>query len=67
MAKVVKCLICGKDFETSRPNKKYCSFSCKEAGRTLRRMKWDEQNPKYSTSYMQKYRAKKGVSASDKN
>ena len=56
MAKVVTCPICGAQFETSRPNKKYCSFSCREAGRKLQRMKWDEANPHYSTDYMKKYR-----------
>lgn len=56
MAKKVKCLICGAEFETSRPNKKYCSFSCKEAGRQLQRMKWKEANPHYNAEYMKKYR-----------
>lgn len=57
MAKIVRCQICGKIFETSRPNKKYCSFSCKEAGRKLQRMKWAEENPHYNAEYMKKYRA----------
>lgn len=56
MAKVVICPICGTSFETSKPNKKYCSFSCKEAGGKLRRMKWEDQNPYYNTTYMKKYR-----------
>ncbi len=56
MAKVVKCPICGTVFETSRPNKKYCSFTCKEAGHKLQRMKWEDQNPHYNTAYMKKYR-----------
>lgn len=56
MAKIVRCLICGTQFETSKPNKKYCSFSCKEAGRQLQRMKWKEENPHYNTEYMKKYR-----------
>jgi endogenous inhibitor of DNA gyrase (YacG/DUF329 family) len=59
MAKTVTCPICGKQFETNRPNKKYCSFTCKEAGRQLRRMKWAADNPNYSAEYMRKYR--KGV------
>ena len=57
MAKNVTCPICGAQFETSRPNKKYCSFSCKEAGRKLRRMKWEHDNPHYNAEYMKKYRA----------
>lgn len=57
MAKIVKCAICGREFETARPNKKYCSFNCKEAGAKVRRMKWEDQNPRYSMEYMKKYRA----------
>ena len=56
MAKVIICPICGRQFETSRPNKKFCSFSCREAGQKLRRMKWEAQNPDYSKKYMQEYR-----------
>jgi len=56
MAKVVTCPICGNTFETGRPNKKYCSFTCKEAGRQLRRMKWEAANPHYNAEYMKKYR-----------
>jgi len=59
MAKVVLCPICGAKFETSRPNKKYCSFTCKEAGAKLRRMKWEDKNPHYNTTYMQQYRAER--------
>ena len=61
MAKVVTCPICGAEFETSRPNKKYCSFTCKEAGAKLRRMKWEDKNPHYNTTYMQQYRAERKV------
>lgn len=62
MAKIVICPICGRKFETKKPNKKYCSFSCKEAGRRLQRMKWNSQHPNYDREYMQKYRSaqKKG-------
>ena len=56
MAKKTTCLICGTEFETNRPNKKYCSFSCREAGRILRRMNWEAENPGYSKNYMKKYR-----------
>lgn len=57
MAKLVICPICGAEFETARPNKKYCSFTCKEAGRKLQRMKWEAANEGYSAAYMKKYRA----------
>lgn len=56
---VKKCLICGQEFETARPNKKYCSLVCRESGAKLRRMKWNDKNPRYSTDYMQKYRKEK--------
>lgn len=58
MAKQVICLVCGRQFETTRPNKKYCSFTCKEAGAKLRRMKWEDRNPDYNRRYMQQYRQK---------
>ncbi len=57
MAKLKRCIICGREFETTKPNKKYCCFNCKEAGAIVRRMKWEEQNPKYIKNYMVKYRA----------
>ena len=58
MAKVVTCPICGRQFETSKPNKKYCSYTCKEASAKVRRMNWQEQNPDYYKAYMQQYRKK---------
>lgn len=58
MLKKVTCPICGAVFETNRPNKKYCSFSCKEAGAKLRRMKWEDSNPDYNKDYMKQYRKK---------
>lgn len=56
MAKLVTCPICGAEFETNRPNKKYCSFTCKEAGHKLQRMNWEDRNPHYNAQYMKKYR-----------
>lgn len=63
MAKIVTCSICGAKFETSRPNKKFCSFSCKEAGRTLQRIKWSENHPQYSAEYMRAYRRRNALQA----
>lgn len=60
MAKVVKCAICGLEFTTNKPNKRYCSFSCKEAGAKLRRMKWEDEHPAYNKDYMKRYRKKEG-------
>lgn len=56
--KTVKCAICGKLFDTSE-TRKYCSLSCSEAGRKLRRMIWKEENPAYMADYMRAYRRKK--------
>ena len=51
-----KCAICGKTFETDRPNQKYCRSLCKAAGEVLRRMNWEVKNPNYNKEYMQTYR-----------
>lgn len=56
MAKVITCPICGAVFETNKPNKKYCSFTCRIAGGKLQRMKWEDKNPDYNKNYMRKYR-----------
>lgn len=58
MEKIIKCAICGTEFKTEKPRKKYCSLSCREAGAELRRMKWEEKNPHYVKEYMRKYRKK---------
>lgn len=57
--KKVCCLICGAVFETNKPNKKYCSLLCREAGRQLSQMKRKQRDPEYMTRYMRKYREKK--------
>lgn len=57
MAKEIECPICGRIFETKKPNKKYCSFSCREAGRKLKRLQWEDENPTYNAEYMKEYRA----------
>lgn len=59
MAKKVICPICGTEFITNRPNKKYCSFSCKGAAEMKQRIKWGLKNPEYNKNYMKAYRAKK--------
>lgn len=66
MSKIIKCAICGAEFETIRPNKKYCSFICKEAGNKLQRMKWNDKNPHYNTNYMRKYRTKRNYENEEK-
>lgn len=57
--KTIKCAICGRQFETNRPNKKFCSFTCREAGEKLWRMQWEEKNPDYNKNYQRKYRERK--------
>ena len=64
MAKLVKCAICGKNFMTALPNKKYCSFTCKEAGAKYNRMKWEDDNQGYNAAYMRKYRKEKAGNGS---
>lgn len=61
--KTVKCKICGKEFTTDKPNKKYCSFTCKEAGYKLRRLKWQDAHPDYITEYIRDYRKQKKAQA----
>ena len=58
MGKFVECPICGAKFSTTRPNKKYCSFTCKEAGTILRRILWAQKNPNYNAEYQKARREK---------
>lgn len=51
------CPICGAEFETAKPNKRYCGLSCREAGEEVRRIKWQAENKTYQAEYMRKYRA----------
>ena len=57
LRKEVKCKICGKVFETEKPNKRYCSFVCKEAAITKKRIEWKVANPHYYRDYSRKRRA----------
>lgn len=54
--RIVKCPICGKEFETARPNKKYCSLICREAGKQLKRIYWENENPNYNAAYYQEHK-----------
>lgn len=38
------CEICGKEFETVKPNAKFCSPKCQKAGRKVYRLKWQQEN-----------------------
>ena len=50
------CPICNSEFETARPHKIYCSLTCREAGRLMRRAAWKQANPGYQAEYMRAYR-----------
>ena len=63
--RTIKCIICGQPFETSKPNKKYCSFSCRIAAENLRRMKRKEADPEYNKNYMRQYRQRQKEGAED--
>ena len=56
MTQEKKCKICGKAFESDKPNAKYCCLSCKEQGRRLRQVEWEKRHPNYRRDYMRKYR-----------
>lgn len=56
MSKIVTCGICGRSFETNKPNKKYCSLSCREAAAKVRRLEWEDRNPGYNMKYQREYR-----------
>ena len=50
------CALCGKEYESSAPNQKYCSLMCREAARKADRRAFDEANPNYRKEYMREYR-----------
>lgn len=49
--RVIKCSICGNEFEPKVPNQKYCSTACKAKGKYLQRKKWEER-----TGFLEKQR-----------
>lgn len=53
------CPICGAEFDTAKPNKRYCSISCREAGGLAKRIRWEANNASYHAEYMRRYRAEK--------
>lgn len=57
--RTVNCPICGRSFETARPNKKYCSLVCREAGKQLKRICWEKKNPTYNHDYFQEHKKAK--------
>lgn len=59
MRKTIKCGICGREFTTTRPNKKYCCYACRVKGIQQNRKEWNERNSDYMQRYMKDYRKKK--------
>lgn len=62
------CSICGKYFETTAYNKKYCSVECKKAGAVEATQRWRERHPEriavyrqHKATYMRRKRARKKV------
>lgn len=39
-AMVTKCEVCGKDFETTKGNKKYCGRECAETAQAQKQREW---------------------------
>lgn len=64
-AKIIKCEICGKEFNTTNKNVKYCSLECRAIGRSYTKRMWLDGKGNYMRDYMRKYREKcKGVKKS---
>lgn len=60
------CSICGKEFETISPRKKYCSVECKKVGAVQSTQRWRERHPEriqqykqHKAAYMRRKRARK--------
>ena len=51
MGKMLKCLICGRLFQTESKNARYCSLSCAAEGRKRQRKTWEDKNPNYYRDY----------------
>lgn len=60
--KSIKCEICGRDFNTSSKNIKYCSLECREIGRRFIKRMWLDKNENYMRDYMRAYRKSNTVS-----
>lgn len=45
-AMVTKCEVCGKDFETTKGNKKYCGRECAEIARAQKQREWKQLQKK---------------------
>ena len=46
---IVKCVVCGKEFEAQKSTKKYCSTECSNA---MRRQKWTNRDKTVKVALM---------------
>ena len=56
--KAVVCAVCGKVFQASNPNEKYCCLECRDKARKIRLRSWYSKYPNYNRDYMRRYRKK---------
>lgn len=56
--RLVKCIICGKEFTTNRTNVKYCSDECRNKGRESKRKEWEKKTG-YTLKQCEKMREKR--------
>lgn len=56
MRRTITCKACGKEFESTASNAKYCSAECKIQGVRTMRKKWEQRHPNY---YAELYRQKR--------
>jgi len=56
---IVKCKICGKEFETRHPNNTLCSPECKAANKKAYLQRWRQENKEHVNAQARAYTARK--------
>lgn len=56
--RTITCDICGKTFNTTNKNVKYCCLECRAIGRSYTKRMWLEDKGNYMRDYMREYRKK---------
>lgn len=64
--RLVKCVICGKEFTTNRTNAKYCGDECRNKGRRSKRKEWEKKTG-YTIKQCEKMRKKRESIKAEKN
>lgn len=59
--KVCVCAACGRSYETTARNTRYCSPDCQQYAKKVLRAAWKERNPNYYKTYEPGKRAKSAV------